>query len=415
MKTKAMYFILISLIIFIANIATSAQEDRCRDFMLTDGSEQLVDLGIDSTGNWWVLTAPFSFKYRITISDVEYDVLDSLTLPVFSHDGKNWAFFGYDVGSWKLFTRYEVIEFGSVTPGSIIFSTITNLLVYSVYRGDIEYVNINGKEIQIMHRSGNLYISPWGDRFAFTALRGMSHVVNINGRDSDFFDDIIPAGFKENGEFVYAGRRGNGWRIYYNETEISTEFKDVLEIAVNPTGRTVGALVLGFSSKYQGVMFSDEYREPLYGMMYDKVWGLAVHPNLALISYGATFNLANYVVFSTTEYNGGLSPGTPRFTHDGDVLYFIGCDMECFVNVNGRKYVIYGGLDPSYPIALDTEGKAIAYGTSAHLSMVYLETGNTHAGIMVDYATRAIYNRNTNRFESLGVINNRVYLLTCKP
>ncbi len=415
MMTKARFLIFTTFFIIFVFTASFTQEDRCRDFMITDGSEQLIDLGIDTTGNWWVVSAPFTYKYRITISDVEYDVLDSLTLPVFSHDGSNWAFFGYDVGSWKLFTRYEVIDFGSVTPGSIIFTTLTNLLVYSVYRGEIEYVNLNGREIQIMHRAGKLHISPWGDRFAFTALRGTAQVVNINGRDSDYFDDILDAGFKENGEFVYAGRRGNGWRVYYNEKEISTEFKDVLEIAVNPIGKTVGALVLGFSSKYQGVMFSDEYREPLYGMMYDNVWGLAVHPNLALISYGATFNLANFVVFSTTEYNGGLTPGVPRFTHDGDVLYFMGCDMDCFVNVNGRKYVVYGGLDPSSPFAIDTEGKAIAYGTSLHLNMTYLETRNTHAGIMVDYSSKAIYNRKTERFESLGVINNRVYLLTCKP
>lgn len=415
MTKKSSMIILISVCILLTYSYLNSQEDKCRDFLISDGSEQLVDLGIDTTGNWWVVTAPFSYKYRMTISGVEYDVLDSLTLPIFSHDGRNWAFFGYDVGTWKLFTRYEIIEFGSVHPGNIIFSTLSNSLIYSVFRGNVEYININGREIQVMHRTGKLFISPWGDKFAFTAQRGVSQVVNINGRDSDFFDDIMIAGFKENGEFAYAGRRGNGWRVYYDEKEVSTEFKDVLEMSINPIGSTVGAIVLGFSSKFQGVMFSDEYREPLYGMMYDKAWGLAIHPNLSLIAYSASYNISNFVVFSTTEYNGGLTPGTPKFTHDGDVLYFIGCDMDCFVNVNGRKHIIYGGLDPSSPIAINPEGTAIAYGTFAHLTMSYLESGRTHAGIMVDYSTRAIFNRFTNKFESLGVINNRVYLLTCAP
>lgn len=413
MTIKSTFFIIFIVIFLITS--QSSKADRCRDYLLTDGGEPLVDLGIDTTGNWWVVSAPFHSKYRITISGFEYNVLDSMTKPIFSHNGENWAFFGYDVGSWKLYTRDNVRDFGTISPGAVKFSTISNELVYSVFRGDIEYVNIKDREIRIMHRIGDLFVSPWGDRFAFMIRRGNSIVVNINGTESDFFDEIYPAGFKENGEFVYAGRRGNGWRVYANNKDISTEFKEVIQIAINPAGNTVGVLVQSFNSRYQGVMFSDEYREPLYGMMYDRVWNLTVHPYLALIAYNASYNMSNYIVYSTTEYSAGLYPGSPKFSWDGDELYFIGCDMDCFVNINGRRYTIRGGISPESNITVAPRTNSFAYGSSLHLNMIYLETGGVHAGIMVDYSTPAIFNRFSNRYESLGVINNRVYLLTCMP
>ena len=96
-------------------------------------------------------------------------------------------------------------------------------------------------------------------------------------------------------------------------------------------------------------------------------------------------------------------------------MYFIGCDIDCFVSVNGKRYDVSNSVDVSQNIVIAPGTETIAYTTSSSLVVKSLTSKNLNAGMMVDSITKPRYNWRSQKYEALGMINNKLYLLTCRP
>ncbi|MDQ1266492.1 MAG: hypothetical protein QG635_1644, partial [Bacteroidota bacterium] len=244
--------------------------------------------------------------------------------------------------------------------------------------------------------------------------RGDNLVININGSESTLFDEIKPMGFWWDGKFVFAARSGDRWRIYKGDEEISDIYRSISEVAINLYGTAAGASAALSSGKMVAILFSDEYREPLISKQYNSVSNIALHPEVPLLSFGADWEGTNYVVLSSTEYFAGPEYSKPAFSYDGSELYFIGCDIDCFVSINGRRCPTKTMLEINYKYAYKPGSRTMAYSTSSTMIVRYLDTQELYAGMMVDRIIPPRYNWRMRRYETLGNVSGKLYLLTCR-
>lgn len=406
--------LLLFLSIFIVS-SFVAKSDLCEDFLLWDGSEPIKAYGMDSTFNWWAITEPFNDRYRLVVNGIESETYLDLTTPVFSPGGNRWATFVNYNGLWDLMTEDTIYRLNASKPGEVTFSTLNEKIAYSYFEGDLEQVVIGENKYDVFNRTGRLIISPWGNSIAFAAERGSYKVVNINGRESDQYDDIIPAGFWHDGKFVYAVQNGFNWEIMKGEEPMSDDYKSVNELIINYNGTVMGASIVGFDERARAILFSDEYYEPLIGRSYDAVSDVALHPHLPLIAYNAEEAGNFYVVFSNTEYFASrFTRGIPMFTHDGSEMYFFGCNIDCFININGKRYDIPTVIDVQSTYVVEPGTKTVAFTTTSSLVVRFLETNMLHSGMMVDACGPPRYNWRDDRYEAIGRISERLYLLTCR-
>ncbi len=164
------------------------------DKMLLVGSETLVQFGMDTTGNWWAVTQPCSTQYRAVINGWESSAYLELTGLKFSASGTKWAFFGYDNSGWDVVSVDTVINLNASAVGEIHFSSVNSKLSYSYTDAGQEYIILGDKKISTYSRTGSYYINPLGNRYAYISQRGSSYVININGKETQTFDQIRPIG-----------------------------------------------------------------------------------------------------------------------------------------------------------------------------------------------------------------------------
>ena len=409
-----MFKILLFIILFLWTFELKSQE-LCRDYRLYDGVETLFNFGMDTTFNWWAITVPTTDRQRLVVNGEESRVFTSVLPPVFSYDGLKWATYAIDQGVTTLLTLDTSIYLFASDPGEIMFSSMTNQLVYTYKRGDIEYAVMSDRTIEMMNKTGKFIVNQNATRYAYTAVRGSSYALVINGRQTTTFDEIKPVGFNIENKFVYAAYSGNGWQIYEDEKPVSEIYPDLYEHAINRQGTVYAFLVKSFNSRHQCITFSSDYYEPLLSKQYEMTSNLTLHPYLALTGFSAVFQITRFVAMNSAEYFAGIHPGPPKFTYDGDDLYFLSCDMDCFININGRRYDLKINIEPGSQIAVAPGTGTFAYTTSSSLMLYFVEKGVLHSGMMVDYTTPPRYNRFDKRYEAIGAINNRLYLLTCTP
>jgi hypothetical protein len=400
--------------IFVSTYWANSQ-DICRDYRIYDGAEPIINFGMDTTFNWWAITNPTNERYRLIINGEESGLFSNIKIPVFSYDGFSWATFAIDQGVTTLITRDTSIFIFAADPGEILFSSITNQLVYTYFKGSIEYAVMPNRTIEMMNKEGKFFINQNCTRFAYVAKRGLSYSININGRESTIYEKIIPVGFDVENKFIYAAFLGNGWQIYADNKNISDIFPDIYEAVINREGTCYAFAVRSFSTRQQVMLFSHDYYEPLISQQYESVGNIVLHPYLALVGYSASFQNIRYVAMNSAEYFGGIRPGPPKFTFDGEDFYFISCDLDCFMSLNGRRYNIKINLEPGDGVAVAPKSKTFAYTTGSSMMVYFVETSALHAGMMVDNISPPRYNRFDKRYESLGVIGSRLYLLTCTP
>lgn len=390
-------------------------QEICKDFRIYDGEEIVHNFGMDTTFNWWAITTPTTERQRLIVNGEESTIFNSVNPPTFSCDGLAWATFAVDQGVTTLLQRDTSIFIFAAEPGEILFSSMTHELVYTYVKGDIETAVMPNKKFDMMNKSGQLFINQNATRYAYPMRRGSSFSMMINGNETTIYDRIIPVGFNFENKFVYAGLSGNGWQIYENETTVSDIFPAVYEHAINREGTVYAFTVRSFNGRHQTITYSAEYYEPLISKQYEMVNNLTIHPYLALTGFSAVFQTIRYVGMNTAEYFAGIQPGPPEFSYDGEEMFFMSCDLDCFVNINGRRFNMKIRLDPSVPLALAPQTKTIAYTTTTSLMVYFLETGAIHSGMMADYVSTPRFNRFDNRYEAIGVIGSRLYLLTCSP
>jgi hypothetical protein len=405
--------ILLVLFLLLSSFSLLRAEDYCTDYLLLDGYEDLVSVGMDTTFNWWAITKPFSDKKRLIVNGSETDVYNDISSPVFSPDGMRWAAFGINNGSLTLITESDAVYLPGISAGELHFSANCETLLYSFYEGTVESICFPADTIKITNRAGKIFINNTGTKVAFLGLRGSYYVININGRESQQFDEILPIGFWYDDSFLYAARLGEGWEIYKDKEPLTEKFAGVAETAINLDGTVAAVLVNGYDGWGYGLLFSDEYNQPLQGPAYKKVSALALHPRLALFSYKG-FNEEKYcVTMNSVEYVAGRITSQPQFTYDGSELYFFASnEINYFININGKKTYIkyFSGADAVIPRAPGSDTYAYTNGTN--LVMQFIEQNKTHHGTMMDWTSEPRFNWRDNTYEALGVINRKLYLLT---
>lgn len=387
---------------------------NCQHYQLLDGSEELYTFGMDSTFHWWAVTKPFSNKYRMYIDGYESDVYDSFTEPVFSPNSYNWGYFAEYNGRFNLIVNDSIIYVNAVEPGDLVFAGINDVFAYSYKDNSQEKIIFNGRTISTYNKSGRLFISPYGRKYAYQADRGSGKILNINGKETTLYDDIIPFGFWHDGRFMYAAKIGYGWEVFLNEESQTQTFDNIYEFKINRFGTNAAFIGVINNSGVRAVLISDEYYEPLIGRTYDGISGLVLHPEYPLLAYKAKYNTNYFIVFNNTEYTGKEEVGTPQFTHNGDELFFLGCNIDCSLNINGKNYPLKQNFNVNGKYAIKPDSKTFAYTSSTSLIIYDLLTDEYDISFMVDYISYPRYNRVHNLYEAIGTINNKLYLITCE-
>lgn len=405
--------ILLVMFIVLCSFVYAKSEDYCTDYLLLDGYEDLLSVGLDTTFNWWAITKPFSDKKRLIVNGSETEVYNEIYSPEFSPDGMSWAAFANNNGSLTLITESDALYLPGISAGEIHYSGNSEVLLYSYYEGTVETICFPTDTIKITNRAGKIFINYSGTKVAFLGLRGSYYVININGRESQQFDEILPIGFWNDDSFLYAARLGNGWEVYKNKEPLTEKFAGILETAINLDGTVAAVLVNGYDGWGYGLMFADEYSEPLQGRAYKRVSDLVLHPRVALFSYKGFDEEKYCVTLNSVEYVAGRITSKPQFTYDGSELYFFASnEINYFININGKRTNIkyFSGADAVIPRAPGSDTYAYANGTN--MVMQFIEQSKAHHGNMMDWTSDPRFNWRDNTYEALGVINRKLYLLT---
>jgi hypothetical protein len=398
--------------LFIYEPASAA--NRSKDTLLLDGIEDLVSYGMDTTGHWWAITAPYSGQFRLTIDGVQSGVYYEITNLTFSPDGNKWAYFGRDIANIYLVTNDTTINLPGTRVGEIAFSPNSEIMIYSFYKNDDEFLRYKDKEYNIYQRLGRYYLSRGGERIAYVARRAGSVTVCTNGVDGNLFESVNLIGFWHDGQPIYAASSGGYWELYKGKDEISDAYKNISSPELNINGDVVAFVGKLMSGRDVAVTYSDEYYEPLISKAYDQIYSLKLHPSVPLTAFRARQNSQFIVVQSSVEYSCTGNIDDIMFTHDGSELCFICCGLSCSININGKKFPINSDVSNLGQIAIKPKSRTFAYTTSTSLVARIIEFDELIAGMMVDITSAPRYNWRTGRYEALGQINQRLYLLTIK-
>ena len=406
------YKYLVILVLLLSPFLSKSQD--CYNVQLLDGTEPLLSYGMDSTYHWWAVTAPFTDKQRLHVDGYSSDVYDKVQKPVFSPATEDWASFVENNGRVDLITNDSIYKLNAIRPGEIAYAPMNGDLVYSYFDSEVENIIFKKRKIQVSNRTGKLYVSLYGRRIAFMGARSGGIVINSGSWESTLYEEVKPFGYWFDGRFMYAAKNGNSWEVYLNDEAVSQTYQRIFDLKINQTGNVAAFLAQKFGGSQVGVMIADEYYEPMVGKDYDQVTGLALHPYHSLYAYKAKFNNNFMIVFNTTEYTGFEEVSTPEFTHNGSELYYIGCNMDCSLGINGRNHPIDGQMNVNGNYAIKPEDMTIAYSSNTSLIVRNLTTDNLSISYMVDRLIPPRYNRFDDRYEALGDINNRLYMLYCK-
>lgn len=409
------YFKIILLTITFACTFVSSYADKCYDVQLTDGGEELVDFGMDTTFNWWAVTQTFSNRQRMYINDYSSDNFVSLSKPIFSPDGEKWAFFAKGFSGWDLVYGDTLIRINADNPGDILFSSNSEKILYSYYRSDLLEVVSVDDTMNVRYKEGPLFINNTGDKFAYVESRGGIKTIYNDGKVSEGFQDIRPIGYWHNDDFAYAAFDGANWKIFIGEEERSDMYSNIFEYKINLTGDYLAFLgTLNFGGS-EAVLIDDNMSEPITGKNYPQVMGLAIHPHIAMFAYRALTQLnTDIVVFNSVEYTGGRENSNPYFSYDGSEMYFIACTIDCNLIVNGKQITAPNGIFLDGEYAKKPNSNTLGHASSTSLVVRDLDTRELYAGKMMDYTASVRYNWRLGEYESLGVINNRLYLQACE-
>lgn len=390
---------------------------RCSDSLLLDGSDKIISYGIDTTLHWWAITEPFTGMRRVVVDDFQSQAYTDAKDIHFSPDGEHWACFVKDNMSWNILTNESLITLPGTDAGFIQYSGNGDKFIYSFREGDDEIICMPDKRrIRIIGTlSGTTFVNYFATDVAFLLYRSKMVQVCINGHDGTSYDTIKPIGFWHDNSFIYAAYNGSSWKVYKNNKEISDNYTQITEFAINREGTVAAFLARRSNYEMVSVLISDDYYEPLISRPYDLVSGLALHPTLALMSYNAFIGTGNLVAMNTAEYPGGEVTGKPAFTHDGKEMYYVGCRLDCFASFSGKLYNIPSDINTDAIIAHKPESKSIAYTTSITLVQRKVDPYEIWTGKMVDDLSQAVYNWRNDRYEALGRLNGRLYLITCEP
>jgi len=413
MKKRHNAIFVLLILIMLIGITRMAKSDVCSDSLIYDGFEDVVKIGMDTTGHHWIITRPTKGYFRIIIDGQASNQFQAFKNFKFSPDGNRWACFAKDNVTWNIMTNDTIYELYCDEVLNLGFSPNSQVLYYAYKIGSQVYYQIGDKNIRGIGGTGDIYVSWGAERYAIGERRGGKMTYKLQGWETPPYDEIKPVGFWNDGSFIYIVKLGNFWEIYKDKESISESYINVSEYAINLTGTAAGFLARRTRSNAVGILLSDDYYEPLITKSYEYVSGLALHPHIDLMAFKAIYNNSEFIVLSNTEYAGGQENGNPHWTHDGSQLYFSGCATDCFINIDGRRYNLNQMFDRMEDFVVKPNSNTIAYSTSTTLVVRDLISGTLYSGMMVDYMTNPIFSWRDNAYLALGVINRRVFLMKC--
>lgn len=392
-------------------------QNKCSSEQLIDGSEPLIAIGLDTTGHWWAITSPYSKRYSMMIDGKKGIDVDSLSQPVFSPMGENHAYGMLRNGIWSIITKDSTISLGAGRPGIMTFSRY-GVFAYSVFEGQSEILHIikegEHSSHQLLNRLGEVQLSFDGSSWAYRSKNASGIVMILNEKEIGRYEECILSGFMMDNSLIHAGKQGNIWRLFKNEEELlSAPFLQHLHI--NQTGNAI-ACSYGMGTRMSGWLYSPDFVQPLETMAYDRIDQIVMHPFEPLMGLLSARAGMNFIVMNTAEYDAGINVGQLRFTHDGKELFALGdAQQDPFMIVNGQKFTQKNALDINRPYALAPETGTFAYATSSALMMQRMSDSFTFAGMMADYVTAPIFHHANKAYQSLGIVNNRLFLMSCRP
>lgn len=417
---------MIRLILFFCFISTLAVlSQQCFDDLVLDGSEKIDKYGIDSTGNWWAITKPYTNRYRLYVNGKQSDIFMGIQNVKFSRDGRRWACYAKDDGNyWHLITNDTTLYLKAFRTGQLFFTPDSKNLFFTYTTEGRQSlsgrIDDNGKvkfgsskDLDIPDAT-TMYISADTKRRASVTKRDGGFYVRLGNDQGPRFDAVKAIGYWNDGSFLYAAKLGNSWEIYRNRESIYEPFSRIIDSKMNPEGTIVAIAIERTKNEQILLTLNDKYYEPLVSRVYDWVGNIMINPILEMVAFKAKKNNNHYVVYSNTEYNSGPNSTTPLFTYDGKDIFFVGCDLDCYVNINGRRYAMNAEIDLKGNFVKKPGEPSIAYTTNSALVIRNLEKNTLSASRMMDKMSEPIYNWKRQRYEALGILGNRLYLIYCK-
>jgi len=411
-QTTRQYYILL-FILLISSFRLYA--DLCYDELLLEGGENIVQAGLDTTNNWWAITKPFSDRYRLVVNGEETEAMREVSVPVFSPDSERWAAFIRDNTGWYVIDESDYYPINTQNIGQIVYSRTSDALSYSFMQNGLTTVVLPDTTIDVLDMVGQYYITDYGDDLAYLQTNGNLISVRTLEWQSDFYPEVDLVGLWHDGSPVYSAFTGNQWSLFIGDDEITESFDRISELKINLAGNVLAFVAQRPSGRSVAVMYNEDFIDLFRSKEYDSISDLLLHPTDPLIAFKASMLNIQLIVLNDTEYWGGEQVGTPWFTHDGSEVSYLGCNVNCFLILNGVRYSFGMNLGADFTYAAAPNTETIAFPNSAGLNVLNLESGLMSMGRMMDMAFSIRYNRYQNVYQSLGTINGRLYLLSCRP
>lgn len=383
---------------------------------LLDGGEPLLSFGMDTTKHWWAITEPFLGFRRLWIDGEKLEPFQDHGAVEFSQDGEQWAYWGLRNQQYTIVTQDTDFVIATQQAPTLSFSQNGEKLIYTLKNGSEEIATVEGRKERTVLRWSSFFYHEASRSLAYVATRGNLKTVVVNGKDGNLFEEIKPLGFWQSGEFVFSARNGNQWGVYQGRTEIVSNLTDIGEGAINRLG-TTAAIIVRQGLDWSGMLFDDSFKQPLQTLRYDSAGAVTLHPNAPLFAMVAVRQGNHRVLFNSAEYsNGTVEYGVPKFTSDGNDLFYSAVDNIQFLSINGERFEINGLLPQGADIALKSGAGSFAHSTSQTLVRRNLRNQKiVELGTMMEQTSQTRYNRFVDRYEMLGRFNNRLYLLQCSP
>lgn len=406
------FIILLSLAIV---IPVQCAGNKCGEILLLDGSEQVIGYGLDSTNHWWAVTQPFTSQMRLWVDGKKTEVFQEVKKPVFSPDGLTWTTFGLaQNGIWNVIYPDSVIPIIATEPRDVFFGrTGEAAIVYA--QGDMEMLRWKGKELTLIQRVGNIAIDCYGMNYAYVSRRAGGRTIISARGESPLYEDINLFGIWHDGRPIYAAANGSQWRVYIGDEPQSRIYDNITNCVLNQFCN-VAAFVGRQGSSYTATLLNHEYYEPVESKAYLSIDNLTLHPLSPVFAFrGLNQQQIPKIIFSSTEYAAARESSRPIFSYNGEELSFLNTDVDVGVNINGKRYVIQRGLDLNIPYSLKPNSRTISFSTGVAMVMLDIEKNLSYAGMMVEETSPPRYNRFNGYYEAIGRMNQRLYLMYCKP
>lgn len=401
--------------VLIALLSIDVLGQKCKDYLVYNLADPVKNYGIDTTGNWWILTQPYSGGYRYIINTIEQPIFNYVSKIVFSPDGEKWAFYASDFTNMYLVTQDTIINFFAEKLLDFGFNQNGSIFYWVIFNGIESEIHFNNRIVKFTNLVDTVFINLKGNKFASVLRRGNSFVIATDNYETDYFDEIKPLGFFEDDSFIYSAKKGKYWQIFRDKKPISNLLGNVIDAKINFKGTTAAFLVRNPNGNAFSLQINDEFSETITSIPYDNCFNLALHPFEQLIAYLAMKNNNYIIVYGNSEINIGSFQAYPYFTNDGTELLFSYCNIDCYLYVDGIRQIIPGGLIGTQKIARKPKTTTFCIGSSTGMVMYDYFSGVQYMGTLVDELSEPVYVYRDGSYQALGRIGNKIYLLTCQP